>query len=216
MNVLYIGSGNSAKLFRKVNLDDYFIVCANNAWRLFEGNMFDVWVHSGDFPFENRPKLKNYKYEISHKEYTKSAKEIVSKLNIKCKSPPHHLGYTVFFNGLYWIMNDLKPKTINLLGFDHDYNPDKVQKWVANDKPNPQNSYLKPSNQSINDWSNDFFKDMKHDSFYGHGTPDPIRLGIQHLIQKMRQAIEYSELLGIEILNLSPVCSEFNNCIKKL
>jgi hypothetical protein len=52
MNVLYIGSGKSATLFRKLNLDNYTIACVNNAWRLFDGNKFDVWIHSGDFPKE--------------------------------------------------------------------------------------------------------------------------------------------------------------------
>jgi hypothetical protein len=214
-NVLYLGSGNSAKLIDKLNLDNYFIVGVNNTWRLFKDSRFDIWIHSGDFPVENRPKLKNYDAEISYNEYSKSASSIVEKLGIKCNSPQHYLGYTIFFMGLYWIMNDLQPSKISLLGFDHDYNPDKVDKWNNHNRPNPQNSYLKPRGQSIKDWSNDFFKDMKHDSFYGHGTPDPIRLGMQHLIQKMRQAVEYSDFFGIEILNLSPVCSEFNNCMKK-
>ena len=214
-NVLYLGSGNSAKLIDKLNLDNYFIVGVNNTWRLFKDSRFDIWIHSGDFPVENRPKLKNYDAEISYNEYSKSASSIVEKLGIKCNSPQHYLGYTIFFMGLYWIMNDLQPSKISLLGFDNDYNPDKVDKWNNHNRPNPQNSYLKPRGQSIKDWSNDFFKDMKHDSFYGHGTPDPIRLGMQHLIQKMRQAVEYSDFFGIEILNLSPVCSEFNNCMKK-
>ena len=214
-NVLYLGSGNSAKLIDKLNLDNYFIVGVNNTWRLFKDSRFDIWIHSGDFPVENRPKLKNYDAEISYNEYSKSASSIVEKLGIKCNSPQHYLGYTIFFMGLYWIMNDLQPSKISLLGFDNDYNPDKVDKWNNHNRPNPQNSYLKPRGQSIKDWSNDFFKDMKHDSFYGHGTPDPIRLGMQHLIQKMRQAVENSDFFGIEILNLSPVCSEFNNCMKK-
>jgi hypothetical protein len=214
MNVLYIGSGKSATLFRKVNLDNYVVVCVNNAWRLFEDNTFDIWIHSGDFPIENSPKIKNYHTEISFKEYDKAANEIIKKLNVVCQSPAHYLGYTVFFNGLYWIMNDLKPKKISLLGFDHDYNPDKVQKWIDNDKPNPQNHYLKPSSQSIHDWSNEFFKDMKHDSFYGHGTPDPIRLGEDHLISKFHMAISNAEKLGIDLVNLSPIQSKIN-VIKK-
>jgi hypothetical protein len=214
MNVLYIGSGKSATLFRKLNLDNYTIACVNNAWRLFDGNKFDVWIHSGDFPKENSPIIKNYKTEVSFKEYNNASIEIVKKLDIRCKSPSHYLGYTIFFNGLYWIMNDLKPKKISLLGFDHDYNPDKVQKWIANNKPNPQNSYLKPSNQSISDWSNEFFKDMKQDSFYGHGTPDPIRLGEDHLISKFQIAIDNAEKLGIDLVNLSPLQSKIN-IIKK-
>jgi hypothetical protein len=43
-------------------------------------------------------------------------------------SPAHHIGYTIFFLGLYWIMLELQPTDIYLLGFDHDYNPKKTEK----------------------------------------------------------------------------------------
>lgn len=54
---------------------------------------------------------------------------------------------------------------------------------------------------------------MESDFFYGHGTPDPLRLGMDHLKQKMSQALNLLERLGIEIINLSPVKSEFNEVI---
>lgn len=209
-NILYIGSGKSALLYDKVNLEAYTVVCANNAWRLFQDSTFDYWVHSGDFPGEHRPKVKNYLNEISYREYSKSADEIVKKLEVFPPSPQHYLGYTIFFMGLYWIMNDLNPDKISLLGFDHDYNQAKVKKWLDNDRPNPQNQYRKPRNQTIEDWSSEFFDGMEKDSFYGHGTPDPIRLGESCLVKKFSQAIENSEKLGIEIVNLSPVESHIN------
>lgn len=214
-NVLYLGSGNSAKLIDKLNLDDYFIVGVNNTWRLFKDSRFDVWVHSGDFPLENRPKIKNYDTEISYNEYSKSASSIIEKLSIKCNSPQHYLGYTIFFMGLYWIMNDLQPSKISLLGFDHDYNPDKVEKWNNHDRPNPQNSYLKPRGQTIKDWSNKFFENMKQDSFYGHGTPDPIRLGKDVLISKFELAKANARRLNIDLVNLSSIQSEINTIQKE-
>jgi hypothetical protein len=72
---------------------------------------------------------------------------------------------------------------------------------------------LKPKNKSLHDWSNEFFEGMEQDSFYGHGTPDPTRLGMPHLIDKMKQALNYARLLNTNIINLSPTESDFNKII---
>lgn len=215
--VLYIGSGNSAKLVDTIDTSCYYIVCANNAWKLFKNSKFDAWIHSGDFPYENRPKKDdiNYKLEVSHKEYSLSAENICKKLQISTKSPCHILGYTIFFLGLYWILDNRPNSDIYLLGFDHDYNSKKIQKWNSNNRPNPQNKYLKPKNQSIAEWSDQFFSGMQKDSFYGHGTPDPMRLGLTHLKQKMQNAITNANKLGVQVVNLSPVESEFNQIIPR-
>jgi hypothetical protein len=212
-DILYVGSGRSAILSTKLDLSKYIIVGANNSWKLFEN--FDIWIHSGDFPNENRPKKQNYNLEISYNQYSISILNIVKKLNIQCQSPQHYVGYTIFFSGLYWIFNDLKPNNIFLLGFDHDYNLNKFQKWNDNNRPNPQNHFLKEKHQSIKDWSDVFFNGMEEDFFYGHGTPDPMRLGMKHLKDKMIQAINNANNLGIQIFNLSPIESEFNQIIPK-
>jgi hypothetical protein len=208
--VLYIGSGNSALLAKNKDLSEYTIVCANNAWKIFENSKFDCWVHSGDFPKENFPTVKNYDTKVSFNEYTRSAKNILSKLNIRTRNADHHLGYTIFFMGLYWIIDTLQPSEIHTLGFDHDYNEKKVQKWFDSGKPNPQNHFLKNKNQSIKDWSNNFFSSFETDFFYGHGTPDPLRLGDKHLLNKFIQAINYSEKLNVKLYNISNVDSKLN------
>ena len=215
MKVLYIGSGNSAKLVNSIDTNNFHVVCANNAWRLFESSHFNTWLHTGDFPDENRPKTKMFDEEISCKEYSISANELVKKLNAKCKSPQHFLGYTVFFQGLQWIMNSHPKKDIYLLGFDHDYNPEKISKWNKHKRPGPNNNFYRKQDQSISNWSEEFFKNMENDCFYGHGTPDPMRLGIKYLKEKMQQALKHASILDINIYNLSPVESEFNEIIPK-
>ena len=210
MNVLYVGSGNSASFIQKLSLEDYHVVAVNNAWRLFEDKKLDTWIHSGDFPFENRPTDKNFSQQISTKKYNQAACNITKKLKIACQSSPHYVGYTIFFLGLYWIMDSLCPAKISLLGFDHDYNPKKVKKWNDNGRPNPQNYYLKDKNKTIKEWSEDFFSGMNKDSFYGHGTPDPLRLGEDYLINKFQQALENCKKLNIDLVNLSPVDSKIN------
>lgn len=215
-DVIYVGSGNSAKLVDKIDTCMYTIVCANNAWRLFKDSKFDVWIHSGDFPLENRPKSKMYTTEVSHKEYSVSSENVVKKLNLKSKSPQHLLGYTIFFLGIYWIIDSLKPQKILLLGFDHDYNKQKVKKWIENNKPNIQNKFNnKPKNQSISDWSNEFFKGMESDFFYGQGCPDPMRLGQKHLIEKFDLLQLNCKKLNIQLINLSPVISDINTIPKQ-
>ena len=206
-NVIYCGSGNSSKLIDLVDQKDFVICGANNAWRLFKE--FDFWIHSGDFPRENRPEKQNFKTEISYSEYKETSKRFCDTLGIETTSPQHYVGYTIFFLGLHWIMTELKPKRIGLLGFDHDYNPEKVKKWREGGQPNPQNQYLK-SDETIKKWGENFFDGMKQDSFYGQGTPDPLRLGEDHLRGKFKQLIENSKKIGIEIVNLSPVSSGIN------
>ena len=93
MNILYVGSGRSAQLVKRIDLSKYKVACVNNAWRLFE--KFDIWIHSGDFPSENRPKTKNFEIEVSHREYNKAAQEMAEKLGAATRSPSHYLGYTV-------------------------------------------------------------------------------------------------------------------------
>ena len=214
MDVLYIGSGKSAELVHKIDTSKYTIVGVNNAWRLFKEKPFDTWIHSGDFPHEMRPKIKNHDREVSFREYNASAQRFTDKFGIASNSPPHYVGYTIFFLGLYWIMMDLQPTKISLLGFDHDFNTDKVKKWNNKGRPTPQNSFNKPKSQSLKEWYGEFFQGMEKDCFYGHGTPDPMRLGEPHLKSKFIQAADNSKKLGIELVNLSPVKSEIN-IIKK-
>jgi hypothetical protein len=212
MDIIYIGSGISAKLINQIDHTKYIVVCVNNAWRLFEENkQFDYWLHSGDFPYENYPKIKNFKTEISYKEYQPAILNLVNNsLKIETKHPYHYAGYTIFFQGLYWIMEILKPQNIYLLGFDHDYNKEKTHKWLENDKPNPQNHYLKDKNQSIKEWSEEFFKGFEYDFFYGHGTPDPVRLGEDVLKEKFFLALENSKKIGVNIFNASTIENTIN------
>jgi hypothetical protein len=205
MNVLYIGSGNSAKYVHQLDHTKYITVCVNNAWRLFTDNkVFDYWLHSGDFPHENYPNKKNFKYEISNEEYEASIKNLVyNKLKLKESSPCHYVGYTIFFIGLHWIMHEISPANIFLLGFDHDYNRNKTQKWLNNGQPNPQNQYLKDTSKSIKEWSDNFFYEFEHDFFYGHGTPDPMRLGENYIKEKFFQAANTARQLNVNIFNAS-------------
>ena len=199
-----------------MDLSRYTVCCVNNAWKLFDNYTFEHWIHSGDFPYENRPKRQdiNFHNEVTYHHYKISSEEIVKQLGVECHSPQHYLGYTIFFLGLYWIIHTLKPEKISLLGFDHDYNSMKVKKWNDNGRPNPQNNFQREPEQSIKDWSNNFFLGMESDFFYGHGTPDPIRLGESHLISKFQQAIDICERLNVELVNLSPIESKIN-IIKK-
>ncbi len=209
-NILYIGSGPSATMAKEIDLSKYTVCCANNAWRLFEDSHFFAWIHSGDFPKENFPKQVNYELEINNNDYEKTS-IIANKLfDWNTKSPPNYLGYTIFFLGLYWIMTTLRPEKISLLGFDHDYNPEKIKKWEEHDRPNVQNFFNNKQEKNLQDWGNNFFKGLKQDFFYGHGTPDPMRYPESHLIKKFKIAQQSAEFLNIDLGNLSPVISEIN------
>jgi hypothetical protein len=213
MNILFVGSGKSALKVKEMDLSQYYIVAVNNAWRLFD--KFDVWIHSGDFPSENYPKIKNYDKEVSHTGYEKTANMANQHFNWNSAYPQHHIGYMIFFLSLYWIMFELKPEKISLLGFDFDYNEEKVNKWINDNKPNIQNKFNNKKEKTIEEWGNNYFKNMNTDFFYGHGTPDPMRLGKDVIISKFKLAKESVKKLNIDVVNLSDVKNTINSFRKE-
>jgi hypothetical protein len=205
-DVLYIGSGNSALQAKEIVTTDLTICAVNNAWQILE--KVDYWIHSGDFPKENYPKNKNYKNKISHGEYAPAVHNLSKTLGWNVTSPEHYVGYTIFFQGLYWIMAELKPKNIYTLGFDHDYNKEKLKKWFELKEPSPHNKY----NGLVID---EEFADFKNDSFYGVSTPDPMRLGQDHIEKKFELAKQCAEKLDIKLWNISSSKNTINSFNKK-
>ncbi|MBN8420107.1 MAG: hypothetical protein J0L73_14410 [Verrucomicrobia bacterium] len=201
MNVLYVGSGRSALLAAKADPHKYTICAVNNAWRIFPFP-FDYWIYSGDFPQDNFPLTRNFKKEVSHFDYETSSAAVCKKIAREERFPQHHLGYTIFFQGLYWIIHHLQPRKIYMLGFDHDYDPAKVKKWKIAGEPSPQNHHLKLPQS--------FFETNLSDSFYGYGTPDPMRLGDDHMRELFQRAGDYSTRLGVLLLNASGVTNGLN------
>lgn len=209
--VIFFGSGKSSLEAGDKDLTNYTIACANNAWRLFMNKSFDIWIHSGDFPIENYPVNCEYKQKISHRDYEKTSAQAMTELKFSSKwLPVQYIGETIFLQGLYWLMFSLRPKKIGLLGFDHDYNPHKIKKWNDNNRPNIQNRFNRTDVKNINSWSNEFFSDLSPDTFYGHGLPDPLRLGEIHLTEKFELAKKAAKLLDIKIVNYSSSPSKLN------
>lgn len=204
MKILYVGSGQSAAKIRNLDITGWLTCAANNAWRLFDDMQpCDYWIHSGDFPAENSAPSGHFKHEVSYPEYAPAAEAVCEELACETRFPQHHLGYTIFFQGLYWIMWTLRPKEIYLLGFDHDYDPGKVKKWEDGGCPGPQNQFFKPVTQSITEWSCNYFEGYRQDAFYGHGTPDPMRLGQGELRELFERGLDYSARLGVRVFNAS-------------
>jgi hypothetical protein len=209
--VLYIGSGNSVLDIKGKDLSDYTVICANNAWKLFEDSKFDIWIRPDDFPKENYPtKGTKFRKKIGHSEYSTAIKKAAKMFNWDTPSPEHMVGYTTFFNGLYWIMMTLRPHTIGVLGFNHNYNPQKVQKWEKHEKPAIHNGFNGSKEKNINKWADKFFDGMGKDSFYGQGTPDPLRLGKGHLIEKFELAKVVAKNLDVKLVNYSTIESKIN------
>lgn len=213
MKVLYIGSGLSALQAKDDKYKDHVIVCLNNAWRIYEEGHFDYWIHPNDFPLENYPQEVNYTHEIKHSIYSAALHQAAERLGFHGISGlrlEQKIGYTSFFQGLYWIMTSLCPEEIGLLGFDHDYNLKKVNKWLADNKPNIQNKFNSKTEKTIREWSDNYFQGLEKDFFYGHGTPDPMRYEPKYLEDKMRLAQESANRLGISIVNYSERYSPFS------
>ncbi|WP_330982210.1 MULTISPECIES: hypothetical protein [Enterobacterales] len=212
MKVLYIGSGLSAQQATDEIYTDHIKVCLNNAWRIYPNQPFDYWIHPNDFPVENYPQVKNFHTEISHQVYSHVLYEGADKIgfgDITGFDLERKIGYTSFFQGLYWIMLALAPTQIGLLGFDHDYNQNKVQKWRADNMPQIGNNFNHKTEKTLKEWANNYFSGLATDAFYGHGTPDPLRFGAHYLEQKMYIAAATAKKLGIVVLNYSQRPSPF-------
>lgn len=200
--ILYVGSGVSA-----LRIEDFRggrkTCVTNNAWRLWRDG--DTWIHSGDFPFKSEIAIPKESI-VSHRQYAGAAREACDHLKIQTQSPEHYVGYTIFFQGLNWIAWNFRPCRILLLGFDHDYNEEKVEKWEELGRPNPQNKFKGFEGRT----ADAVFSDMKPDAFYGHGTPDPLRLKKEYLTELFRRASRTLADLGCECFNASGVTNGLN------
>lgn len=215
--VLYVGSGRSALKLKEFKTSEMTVCSVNNAWRLFtKENPCDVWIHSGDFPRERKPLERCFELEVGNQEYEVTSEKTARFVGYEGKFPLHHLGYTIFFQGLFWILWTLRPSVIYTLGFDHDYNPEKVGKWITGGCPGPQNQYGGKTEASISDWAAQFFGQSAPDAFYGHGTPDPMRLGQGELEQFFQRSMLYAETFGCKLYNASGVLDGINSYPQRL
>ena len=209
-SVLYVGSGLSANRVADV-IQKVDICCAvNNAWRVFAPNTLDYWLCPGDFPLENYPPKGHAKTQIGYYDYLHSAQNIFAKVGEQHSYPQHWAGYTTFFQGLYWLFDKIKPSKVLLLGFDHDYDQKKVTLWKEKGNPSPINGYCGEEPKDANAWASSFFKECAVDAIYGHGTPDPLRLGGASIVELFERAKHYANLLGIQVFNASGVTTGLN------
>lgn len=205
MNVLYVGSGKSALMAKNLDLSKYTVVAVNNAWRIFENSKIDYWIHPNDFPSDKFPTKKIFGKEIIHNDYEYTSNLANEHFKWNAIQPMHYCGYTIFFQGIYWIMFNLKPEKIYLLGFDHDYNVKKVEFWKEKGMPGLD---VKKKEANLD------FSNFESDFFYGHGNPDPLRFEKSHLISKFDLLKKNAKLLNIKLFNLSSAKSEINTIEK--
>ena len=187
MKVLYVGSGKSAIGIADADLSDFIVVCVNNAHKLFTDKKIDYWIFSGDYTGE-KPLPEKCKY-ITYKEYEPAIKKLINT-----PSAVFDVGYTIFLQGLYWIMSELRPEEVYLAGFDHDYPKETLLEWEKFGKPTPQNKIR------LNEWN---ALQKNTNAFYGPSTPDPLRFGLGYLVNKFDLAKKNSENLGVKIFNAS-------------
>jgi hypothetical protein len=171
----------------------------------------DYWLHPSDFPPENYPPEDFPHTRIGYFDFQYSAKRVFSRLGEDPEFPQIHAGYTTFFQGFYWLLDQIQPKRIFTLGFDHDYDQTKVARWKSEGLPTPNNYYCGAHPSSVNQWSNEFFKECPADAFYGHGTPDPLRLGEQTIRDLFARAQNSANRLGVEVFNVSGVTYGLNS-----
>lgn len=210
MDVLYVGSGKSAQKAPEFLRPGLTTCAVNNAWNLFPSGTLNYWIYPCDFPGDRRPPEGYRTKRINHDSYKIAGPASCDLIGTDNKFREHWIGYTIFFQGLHWIMHSLKPSRIFTLGFDHDYNPAKVAKWKEAGCPAPNNRFQGDKPKDVLAWADKFFEGMEPDSFYGQGTPDPLRLGDTEMRTFFQRAQEVADKLNIGLYNLSGVTDGLN------
>jgi hypothetical protein len=113
--VLLVGSGFSAKQVKEYDYkkNGWKIVAVNNGWMACE-DLFDFWIKSND-------------YNGAHPNNVKQNQTIVKSYGqaLKLFGGQKACGYSITLNAGYWVLANLKPTVIGLLGADMNYTPDK-------------------------------------------------------------------------------------------
>tara|TARA_X000001036_G_C20685386_1_gene807469 strand:+ start:463 stop:1164 length:702 start_codon:yes stop_codon:yes gene_type:complete len=187
-SLLLVGSGKSALEYKNHDLRNTHILTVNNSIKAFGDMIVDYYVCATDFPQKEIPSKSKFKKRISKYEYRYQTLAFA-----KYKKFPFRplIGKTIFLDCLNWAFTK-GYKKIYLLGFDHDYNPNRVKKWDGKYITN------KEKLEKVFNGKND-----EPDTFYGHGTPDPLRLGEGNLQNYFYLIESHAKFYGSEILNLS-------------
>ena len=185
--LLYVGSGRSALEYKNHNLEGVEILTVNNAHKAFE-NWVDYYLCSTDFPNKNKSDAKKYGELVLKPKYFYGVLSHARYFKLPFRP---NVGKTIFLDGLYWAMAKGFDE-IFLLGFDHDYNPNRVKKWDGKHIGNEEK--LKEIFTGKNE---------EPDAFYGQNTPDPLRHGKHNLSQMFEDAKTHASIYGCKIFNLS-------------
>lgn len=190
--LLYVGSGKSALEYKNHSLDGVDILAVNNSYRAFDCTI-DYYLCSNDFPKNRRPQETQYKNILRKPDFFYG---VLSHAKLFQLSFRPQVGKTIFLDGLYWAMAKGYSE-IYLLGFDHDYNPERVKKW--------QGKYINDQEKLKK-----MFDGIEGDSFYGQNTPDPLRHGENNLKSMFENANKHAIEYQSTIFNLSSKISNFN------
>lgn len=186
--LLLVGSGKSALEYKKHSLENIDVMAVNNSIKAFDDLIVDYYLCATDFPKFEVPNKNSYKKKISKYSYRYHTLAFAKYHNFPFRPL---VGKTIFLDSLNWAFTKGYRK-IYLLGFDHDYNPNRVKKWDG--------KYLTDSNKLEKIFDG---KDEEPDTFYGQGTPDPLRLGKENLQNIFSLVQAHSRFYGCEIINLS-------------
>jgi hypothetical protein len=128
MNVLLVGSGKSSNEILYHQLDGLVVCAINNAWVI--PSRLDYSICSGDWkPVNGRPQDVE---KISHKKY--SSKEQIKRYGCISDSG---IGATMFFNAVYWILGNLKPDNLGMIGCSMHYPDNKANTFYGAGNPDP-------------------------------------------------------------------------------
>ncbi len=187
-SLLFIGSGKSALEIKKHNIYNLDILAVNNSYKAVKERKIDYYLCSTDFPKSKKPNKNIYKNLVTKYDY-----RYKTLAYAKYKKFPFRpiIGKTIFLDGLNWAFTN-GYKNIFLLGFDHDYNPNRVKKW-NNIYTTDENNLKKLFNE----------KNDEPDTFYGQGTPDPLRHGSDNLQNYFYLVNSHSKFYDCNIYNLS-------------
>jgi hypothetical protein len=173
--------------YSQYDLSEFQILTVNNSIKAFKQPV-DFYLCSTNFPKSNKPDQSKYSILIDKVKYRY---DVISHALLYQLGFRPQIGKTIFLDGLYWAMAS-GFKEIYLLGFDHDYNKKRVEKW--------RGKYITDQSKLADLFNG---KGEEPDAFYGQNTPDPLRHGENNLESMFRLANEHAKKYSCMIYNLS-------------
>lgn len=136
--VLIIGSGLTAPLVTNWDLTGWTVVALHHGWQALPPNRWDVFLHCHDAPDDMKPiKTRENQLIVNTLHdyfYAKEYRDMYNNRNFRRQSG---ICRTMFFTGIWWVLHNLFPGRIGVIGCDMHYPGDDKNTFYGNGTCDP-------------------------------------------------------------------------------